>query len=142
LKGCDTIKELTVAVCVDERMGMTFNKRRQSADRGLIAELLSSVEGKIYISEFSLKLFEKHPERIRVVNNPIEDAPNGAICFVENMSLKGCEGDISTLILYNWNEPYPYDTALELDIGMYKLESEQDFVGSSHEKITKSRYTK
>ena len=45
------MKNITVALCIDERGGMIFNKRRVSRDRVLIAELVGSVEGKIYISE-------------------------------------------------------------------------------------------
>ena len=46
-------------VCVDESMGMSFNRRRQSRDKKLTERLLSiCAERKLYISDYSRPLFE------------------------------------------------------------------------------------
>ena len=133
------MRNLTVALCIDERGGMIFNKRRVSRDRVLISELVGSVNGKIYINEFSKLLFEPHSDRVVICADALNDAPDGAICFIEVPPLKPHIKDISRLIVYNWNRTYPYD--LKLDISPekegFRLVSTYEFEGSSHEKITK-----
>ena len=52
------------------------------------------------------------------------------------------EGDISRLIIYNWNRRYPFDRQLDISPAKmgFKLVSVTEFEGSSHEKITKEIY--
>ena len=62
---------ITVVVCVDDRMGMTFNKRRQSKDRIMLDELIRSFpDKKILISDFSQKLFADYPNSVFVLPSP------------------------------------------------------------------------
>lgn len=138
------MKNITVALCIDERGGMIFNKRRVSRDRVLIAELVGSVEGKIYISEYSLRIFEPHKERVVVCDDPIRECPEGAVCFIENTPVEPYLGDISSFIIYNWNTMYPYDVCFTIELekeGFTKV-SESEFEGSSHDNITKGVYVR
>ncbi len=138
------MKSISVIVCVDERMGMMFNKRRQSRDRVLIQDIINSCDEKIYIGEYSRLLFEPHEGRYAVCKNPLDDCPDGGICFIENLPLAPHVGNISRLTVYNWNRRYPFDMRLDIDIekeGFRKV-SETEFVGSSHDKITKGVYVK
>ena len=136
------MKKITVAVTVDERMGIAFNKRRQSRDRILINDLADTVVGKIYVSEHSLPLFEEYKDRIVVADDPLRECPDGGCCFVEMTELTPYIDDISTLIVYNWNRHYPSDIKLDVDFSGYKLVDYREFIGSSHEKITKEIYIK
>ena len=54
---------MTVAVCVDDKMGMLFNHRRQSRDKVLIDDLMNIAE-KVKINGFSEELFEDYKDRI------------------------------------------------------------------------------
>ena len=134
-------KNLTLIACVDERMGLMFNARRQSKDRVQRARLLTLLSGeRLLMSEYSGKLFGEeegvfaHPAFLR-------KARSGEALFVEDIlpdSLKG----ISRVILYKWNEHYPADTHFPFDLEKegFALRSAVDFEGSSHEKITEEIY--
>ncbi len=122
---------MKVIVCVDENNGMLFNKRRVSKDRVIINDIEENIEI-INVLEFSEKLFNKN---INVVSN-LTDGYN----FVETNSLKGLEKEINEIILYNFNRKYPSDLKLEIDLAKYKKVEESEFIGSSHEKITKTIY--
>lgn len=136
------MRKLTVALCTDERGGMIFNNRRVSRDRILIDDLVNSVEGVIYIGEYSALLFESHKDRVTVLGDVLADAPAGAVCFVEVPPIMPHAGDISRLIIYNWNRRYPFDKQLDISpVKMgFKLVAVTEFEGSSHEKITKEIY--
>ena len=138
------MKKITVAVTVDERMGIAFNNRRQSRDRILINDLADTIVGKIYVSKYSLPLFEEYKDRIVVADDPLRECPDGGCCFVEMTELMPYIDDINTLIVYNWNRHYPADKTLDVDIknGTFALTSSAEFIGSSHEKITKEIYIK
>lgn len=135
------MKRLTVAVCVDDRLGMMFNKRRQSRDSVLIDELIRSTSGRIFIHPYSSALFA-NKERICISETPLSDAEGGDVCFIENMPLLPHLNDIETLIIYKWNRTYPFDMKLDIDTELlgFNLISESEFEGSSHEKITKGIY--
>ena len=47
---------MTVYLCLDDRGGLLFNKRRQSRDAVLLADMAAGLEGKLYIDRFSEKL--------------------------------------------------------------------------------------
>ena len=56
----------------------------------------------------------------------------------DDLSLeKVFENDITKVILYYWNREYPADQYFDLELNDWILESEIEFEGSSHEKITR-----
>ena len=63
-------------------------------------------------------------------------------CLVENKSLFNYENKINTLVIYKWNRLYPSDLYFDIDLknNSWQLINSEDFVGSSHEKITKETY--
>lgn len=138
------MKRITVAVTVDDKMGVAFNKRRQSRDRLLIKDLCEKSCGKIYISNYSAPLFEGFEDRIIIVDDPIKDCEDGGLCFLEMTSLEGNIDNVEKLIVYQWNRLYPSDKKLGVaieDCG-FKMTAKYEFVGSSHDKITKGIYQK
>ena len=138
------MRNITVAITVDDKMGLAFNKRRQSRDKLLIADLCNKTDGKIYVSGYSLPLFEEYADRIEVVENPLQDCPDGGCCFVEMTHLAPYEKDISRLIVYHWNRLYPSDKKLDIDVSNcgFKMTAKYEFAGNSHDKITKGIYEK
>jgi hypothetical protein len=136
------MKKLTVAVTVDDKMGVSFNKRRQSRDKLLIEDLCKSTDGIIYVTSYSAPLFEGFTDRIMIVDNPISECPDGGLCFLELTAITEHIDNISKLIIYRWNKIYPSDKKLEIDTNEcnLKLVSSYDFAGKSHNKITKEIY--
>ena len=138
------MRKITVAITVDDKMGIAFNKRRQSRDKKLIEDLCKKTDGIIYVSSYSAPLFEEYADRICVIDDPMASCPDGGTCFIEMEHLSDHLDDISELIVYHWNRHYPSDKKLDIDITErgYKMIAKYEFVGSSHDKITKGIYKK
>lgn len=134
---------MTAVVCIDDKNGMMFNKRRQSRDSILIDDLMSLCSGKVlHMCEYSRSLFENYQEKISVDENFPESAGKHDICFIENADLSSYAERIDKLIIYRWNRHYPSDLKLTLDLSEYKLQNRTEFKGSSHDKITREEYIK
>lgn len=129
---------MKIALCVSNDNGMLFNNRRQSRDRVLIEDLLKETDKKIYISTFSSDLFDE--ENVICTDNLLSCASDDKLCFIENIPLNNYINEITEIIIYNWNRDYPSDFWLDIDLSEFELISSVDFVGSSHEKITKNHF--
>ena len=128
---------MKLIVCLDDKNGMMFNKRRQSRDRVLIENVLELCKGgKLYTNEYSSKLF---PEKSVEVFDSIENVGN-EYCFAENFTVN--EENIEEIIVYKWNRLYPADTYFNIDLAGWNLTETVDFEGSSHEKITREIYVR
>ena len=134
------MRKITVAIAVDDKMGIAFNKRRQSRDKMMIEDLVSSQTGTIYVSDYSKTLFSDFENRIKVVSDPIRDCVDGGCCFIELSGIGDHLSEISSIILYRWNRYYPSDTVLDINFDEFTLISADEFVGFSHEKITREIY--
>ena len=131
---------MRVIVCLDEALGMMFNKRRQSRDRAVIADVLRMTEGeKLYIGRYSEKLFEQSGGEYTVSDSMLEIAREGEFCFVESERLSGYVQRIEEIIVYRWNRKYPADLYFDIDIEGkgFSIVKSEEFEGYSHEKITK-----
>lgn len=138
------MKKITVAVVLDDNCGMLLFGKRQSRDRVLIADFIQSAgDAPIYVSEFSKVLFESY-DNVNLCKNPLEEAPDGAVCFVENFLLTPYLNIIDTLVIYRWNRLYHSDMKFDVDVKKsgYNLVSVSEFQGSSHDKITKEIYNR
>ena len=133
---------MKLIVCLDERKGMMFNNRRQSRDRVLIDNMIEMVNGdKLYIAPYSESLFEDKEVKLKVKNNPLKAADENW-CFIENLPVAEYKDEIETVVIYHWNRHYPGDFFFDLELDSYTLESSEELVGSSHEKITKEIWKK
>ncbi len=132
---------MTVAVCVDDRMGMLFNNRRQSRDKFVIDDLMSIAE-KVYINSFSEELFEDYRDRTEIDEDFLEKAGSEDICFVENIDLAPYADKIDKVILYLWNRHYPSSLKCKVNLSDYSLMEKTEFAGNSHEKITREEYVR
>ena len=129
-------------VCVDNRMGMLFNHRRQSQDQVLRKYLLELVgEHLLYMNAYSSRQFQEDP-RIRIAEDFLPLAGKEDYCFVEDQALAPFEAQTDSLILCRWNRDYPGDFFLDLDLSHWKIVDTREFPGSSHEKITVEVYKK
>ena len=133
---------MKLIVCLDERKGMMFNNRRQSRDRVLIDDMIDMIgDDKLYIAPYSESLFENKEIKLKVKKNPLKAADENW-CFIENLPVAEYKDEIETVVIYHWNRHYPGDFFLDLELDSYTLESSEELVGSSHEKITKEIWNK
>ena len=138
------MRKIAVALCLDNKSGMTFFGKRQSRDRVLISELVkSNSRRKIYAENYSSIIFEGH-ENINFCDNPLADCPDGGTCFIEKSDVTPYLDDIDIFIIYRWNTTYPADKFFTVNLRQngFTLLGKVDIVGSSHDKITKETYRK
>lgn len=134
---------MKVFLCTDARGGTAFNKRRQSRDREVIADIIRTVEnGELIVSHYSAPLFDGY--YVRVEDEPLNATGDTSYCFVECADIKKHLNGIDTLIIYNWNRDYPSDKKLDVipEKCGFKLTGKYEFKGKSHDKITKEIYKK
>ena len=110
---------MIAVVCVDDRGGMLFNRRRQSQDRVL-----------------------RGPETgdLRTAEDCLDRAGKGELCFVETTDPAPWLERMEGLVLYRWNRRYPADLYCTLPLEDFVLEERREFAGSSHECITREVY--
>lgn len=136
-------KKLKVILCLDDRGGMTFNKRRQSRDRVVTEDIIKSASGgRLVIAPFSEKLFPEGTA-LTVLDNPLREALSDDSVFLEYGGLSGYENRVTGIIIYRWNKLYPSDTKIDIlpeELGLKRVSTEE-FAGYSHEKITKETYS-
>lgn len=134
---------MILAVCVDDKLGMLFNKRRQSKDRELRKDLLSLTDQTLWVNKYTAKQFSEEEQMwLNIQEDYLNVIGEDELCFVENLPLCDCESKVTKLILYRWNRIYPSDVLFPFDLSNWELESEYEFKGYSHDKITRCIYTK
>ena len=135
---------MTVIVCLDNANGMMFNHRRQSRDANVIKDILKTINGaSLLISPYSEPLFSQEECSASVSDSFLVDAAAEDYCFVENASVAEFKEKITKLVIYKWNRDYPADFYFDIDYANdYKLETTLDFIGISHEKITREVYVR
>ncbi len=136
---------MTAVVCIADGGGMTFNKRRVSRDKAVIKDLeVIACDEVLFVSEYSERLFSDSTLSLIAVSDPLESAKDGDIAFIENISLHPHRKKITRLIIYKWNRAYPCDFSLDIDprVEKMRLLSSIDFVGNTHEKITREIWSR
>ena len=135
---------MNLIVCVDDRMGMTFGGRRQSRDRVLCEDIVKTVRENgslLYLSPYSAALFDQSAaDVLRVSDTYLTDAGAEDFCFCERDVLAPALERTKALIVYHWNRHYPSDRKLDVELSCLTRLEVSDFVGNSHEKITKEIY--
>ncbi len=136
---------MKLVVCVDDRMGVMFNKRRQSKDVKVREDILSMLkEGqKLFVSPYTAKQFlPEEQEQLYISENFLLEAGEEDICFMEDKDAFEVEEHIKSIVLYHWKRHYPSDKYFTLDLSKYELISSLDFVGNSHLEMLKEEYQK
>lgn len=131
---------MNIIVCVDNRNGMMFNRRRLSSDSLLKQNIFDMLQGdKLWMNSYSSKQFTEEYPGIKVCDDYIHQANNDEYCFVENPD-DLINAKIGQIVIYRWNRDYPADKFFNIDISDRTLISTEEFAGSSHERITKEVY--
>ncbi len=138
---------MRLVACIDDGYGIAFGQRRQSRDRALTRDLVALVgEGRILAREYSRALFDEagfgNDERVVLCEDPSASAKPHDTVLLE---VKITDGDIlaaEELVLYFWNRKYPSTAKLSRElISSHFVEVERtEFVGNSHEKLTRCTY--
>lgn len=135
---------MNIIVCLDDKNGMMFNKRRQSQDRILRANIREEVKDKfIFMNNYSYKLYKDIDNgNIKVCEEYLDECESNDFCLVEDKLLNNYINKINTITIYKWNRIYPADLYFDINLNdnSWELINEEDFEGSSHEKITKKIY--
>lgn len=131
---------MTVYVCLDDRNGMLFNKRRQSRDAAVLADIRAGIPGELTIDPFSEKLIQGAQIPYVLAPEDLALLPEEAHFFIENRV--DAVSAASAVVIYRWNRHYPADTHWEIDLTAcgFSLKETSEFPGKSHEKITKEVY--
>ena len=130
---------MTLIVCVDDRMGMAFNGRRQSRDRAVCRDIARMAFGSaIGMQERTKNLFAGM--EVDAVSG--ETAKDCAYYFLETEPPAAFLPGADRIILYRWNRHYPADLYFDAPLDGYALAETAEFIGSSHEKITREVYVR
>ena len=130
---------MNIIVCLDENMGMLFNGRRQSKDKRVLEDI-EKVTGEIWIHPFSKDLFAESNCNCHMSDSFLDQAGKNDYCFVEAHHTAAYLKQINQIVVYRWNRQYPSDFKCDIPFDQWQLLERQDFVGFSHDKITKEVY--
>lgn len=131
---------MIVILCIDERGGMLFNKRRLSSDKIIMKRIIEhAAKSALRMAPYSAPLFSGVP--ILVEEDFLVRAEAGDFCFVENKDLSLYSEKIEKWIIYRWNRKYPSDFKFDFSLLEEKeLIHSIDFEGASHMRITEEIY--
>ena len=136
---------MKLVVCVDDKMGMMFNRRRQSKDVKVREDIISMLgsDQKLFVSPYTAKQFEgEELQKLYISESFLAEAGKDDFCFVEDADISEYVSKAEQLILYRWNRVYPADKHLTMDLTQYTLVSSNNFVGNSHPEMLKEIYKK
>ena len=135
---------MNIIVCLDNKNGLMFNKRRQSQDKVLRANIKELIKNQnLFMNKYSYKLYKDIDDgNIKVSENFLDECPDTDFCLIENTEVKNYINNINTIVAYKWNRLYPSDFYFDIDLNsnLWELLEVEEFQGSSHEKITKETY--
>lgn len=128
-----------IVICLDDRNGILFNRRRLSSDRAVSARILETATGRLWMSPNSVKLFLD--AQLCVDEDYLNQAGAGDTCFAENLDFLNYMNEAESVTVYRWNRAYPSDTKVPADfLDGWTLTQSTDFPGNSHETVTEERY--
>jgi hypothetical protein len=127
---------MTLYICLDDRNGLKFNKRRQSRDAALLEDIRNQLTGNLHIEPFSEKMIQEAEIPYVLPPETAEDY------FVEDVPSEELLDRTERLIIYRWNRHYPADIRWNPDLSVlgFSLREITEFPGTSHEKITREVY--
>ena len=129
---------MILAVCVENRMGISFMGKRLSKDCLLREKLVSMAGGRLRMSVYSGKQFG--PDVYMAPDYLSEAGPEDWV-FAENTEYLDYADRIDRIVLFKWNRDYPADVYFSFP-GDWNMISSENFPGNSHETITMEVYEK
>lgn len=133
---------MEIIVCLDERDGMMFNHRRQSRDRVVVEDILLQAQGHpLWMSAYSASMFAE-ADNVHVSPHFLSEAPEQAVCVVEDQAVAPFVKRIARVIVYRWHRVYPADQYFDLALtdAEWRCVERVDFPGHSHDIITREVY--
>ena len=129
---------MTLYICLDDRNGLRFNKRRQSRDMAVLEDIRSRLSGRLRIEPYSEKLISEAGIPYVLPPETAEDF------FAEDVPSGELLAGTRRIVLYRWNRHYPADVRWNPDLEAlgFSLAETGEFPGRSHEKITREVYVK
>lgn len=127
-------------LCLDDKNGMLFNRRRQSRDAVLCERVLAlAADSTLWIGDYSQPLFPT--DRVFCAEDYLTRAAKGDYCFAETPDFLHADCVIESVTVYRWNRIYPADVRLDPTFlaGRTCVRTEE-FAGKSHERITEEVY--
>ena len=138
---------MIILICVDDKLGMAFNHRRQSMDSVLRQKILSYCGSKkIWMRPYTASQFDNDlgDHNIVVSDNFLALAGDDEYCFVETDDILPYADKIQEIILFRWNRTYPADTFFKIPghISDWHISVIDEFPGKSHKLITMESWRK
>lgn len=94
------------------------------------------------MSTYTAGLFQDDmPTGAVAIDDFLDRAGNGDVCFVEDAELLPYQSQISQLFVFRWNREYPSDRRLDIDLSGWNRTVEDEFPGFSHKIITLEQYS-
>lgn len=130
---------MKLVLCVDDRLGMMFNGRRQTQDSILRDYLVKmALPAGLWMSPYTEKQFKNSKYPI-TVSNDLTATPDGCYCLIEDGEIP--TNNIEEVLLVKWNRTYPADKYFNSEmLGELELCHNEEIKGSSHDKITLEFY--
>ena len=135
---------MKLIVCLDDKNGMSFYGRRQSADSAVITKIKEYVgEHSIYMDPYSEKLFSDK-DRIIAAGNFLDLAGNNDCCFAEITDVSDHVDRFDEIVIFRWNRVYPADLYFPLHLiqSGWNKRVIAEFSGTSHDDIWQEVYRK
>ena len=127
---------MTLVLCADDRGGLSYNRRRQSRDRAVCADLLTQGEGRLlWMEPGSRALFPEEAQTVRTADQPWALAGPEDLCFLELSDPAPALERADRLVVYR-----PSDRKIALPPDGWRLTGQTEFSGHSHDVITKEIY--
>ena len=132
---------MRLILCLDDRNGLAFNKRRLSRDVAVCHRILELCgKERLWMNSYSYKLFAQLTQEVTVEEDFFDQAGTEDFCFAE-ISLPAME-KVSDLYVFRWNRAYPSDTKLNPEDWGFSLKSREEFIGNSHPCIALEVYSR
>lgn len=128
--------------CVDDSMGMAFNKRRLSQDRAVVEDIIRLIgPARLVTDDYTAELFESMNVNLVSMQNPLKNALPDDYVFVERTDPAVYADKVDFVCLYFWNRRYPSMVKFTLDLNGWTRSEMKEFTGHSHE-ISRCIYTR
>ncbi|MEG0275613.1 MAG: hypothetical protein RR630_01145 [Coprobacillus sp.] len=133
---------MILILCLDKDYGMMFNHRRLSQDKNVMLDISQMIkEDKIYMNSYSYELYKNLNCQNIIVSEELNK--DDGYCLIENQTITKLDEFIDAVVIYNWNRKYPSDMVFPMTLLMdYKVKESYEFVGNSHDLITKTIYVR
>lgn len=135
---------MKVVLCTDDRGGLLFAGRRQSADQVVLENMAKETnksQSTLWVSAYSKELFTKIDAPIQVLDEKSVFAEED-IVFIEDIDPQPFIDKAHTVLLYNWGKTYPATTFLQADLQAFRQVKEEAFVGDPHEEMLVQVWTR